>query len=53
MFLTVRFEEVTKVDKGEQLWQRFEVVKDKQKQITHPRKSYDITLATAYYGGAS
>jgi len=53
MFLIVGFGVGTKIKKGEQLWKRFEVVKDRRNQITHPRKPYDIILAAAYYGGAS
>lgn len=47
LFLVAKFGTGTKVNKGEQLWQSFEAVKDKRNQITHPRKSYDITLTLA------
>jgi len=45
LFLVAKFGPGTRVNKGERLWQRFQAVKDKRDQITHPRKSYDITLS--------
>lgn len=45
LFLVAKFGAGTKIDKGERLWQRFQAVKDKRDQITHPRKSYHITLS--------
>ena len=44
MFLVAKFGTGTKLDKGGYLWQNFEAMKEKRNQITHPRKSSDMSL---------
>ena len=47
LFLVAKFGMGTKLDKGGHLWQSFEAVREKRNQITHPRKSYDMSLILA------
>jgi HEPN domain-containing protein len=44
MFLLAKFSKKSSLDKGGAVWQRFEAVKTKRNQITHPRKSNDVTV---------
>jgi hypothetical protein len=44
LFLLAKFGKGAKVDKGRGLWQRFKAVKEKRDQITHPRKSSDVSV---------
>jgi hypothetical protein len=45
LFLVAKFGAGTKLDKGGHLWQKFEAVREKRNQISHPRKSHDISLS--------
>ena len=45
LFLVAKFGTGTKLDKGGHLWQKFEAVREKRNQISHPRKSHDMSLS--------
>ncbi len=47
LFLVAKFGTGMKLHKGGQLWQRFQEVKDKRNQITHPRRSQEMALTLA------
>jgi hypothetical protein len=49
LFLIAKFGRGTRLNKGDRLWQRFQMVKQKRDQITHPRKSDEtpVTLEDA------
>lgn len=45
LFLVAKFGTGTKLDKGGHLWQKFEAAKEKRNQISHPRRSHDMSLS--------
>jgi hypothetical protein len=44
LFLIAKFGKGTKLDRGGTLWQNFQKVKEKRNQITHPRKTKEISV---------
>lgn len=45
LFLIAKFGQGIKLDRGGHLWQRFQDIKKKRDQITHPRKSSEIPIS--------
>jgi hypothetical protein len=45
LFLIVKFGRKKKIDKGTHLWQRFEKIKSKRNDLSHPRRKKEIILS--------
>lgn len=52
LFLVAKFSKGIKLNRGQGLWQKFKIIKRKRDQLTHPRKSEEVTLTLGDAGDA-